>query len=234
MRNSKYVVALIKNRQMRISFIMRNLTNYLRTFKMELVATNGAVVPYSLGTFFGTFLLKLLHFPRKTFSAKVSPYHSNLTYMKSNLSALNFFLSQKLNANDEFRMVLAVRTDLGMQKGKVAVQCAHAAVAAYTNALRKDCRSLQYWLMSGKINSVHLSMPGPSTLVVGQAKIAVKISSEQELIELARKARASGIVVSIVRDAGRTQVESGTKTIVALGPAPKSALDSITGHLKLF
>lgn len=145
-----------------------------------------------------------------------------------------FTLLQKLNTNDEYRMVLAVRTDLGMQKGKVAVQCAHAAVVAYTNALRKDCRSLQYWLTSGNINLVHSSMRGPRTLVVGQAKIAVKISSEQELIDLAQKARAKGIVVSIVRDAGRTQVESGTKTIIALGPAPKSALDSITGHLKLF
>lgn len=54
---------------------MRNLTNYFRTLKMELMAANGAVAPYSLGTFFGTILLKLLDFPRKTYAAKVSGFY---------------------------------------------------------------------------------------------------------------------------------------------------------------
>jgi PTH2 family peptidyl-tRNA hydrolase len=35
-------------------------------------------------------------------------------------------------------------------------------------------------------------------------------------------------------DAGRTQIASGTRTVLALGPAPKDLIDSVAGHLKLF
>lgn len=38
----------------------------------------------------------------------------------------------------------------------------------------------------------------------------------------------------IVRDAGQTQVAPGSRTVIAIGPAPKSVLDKITGHLKLY
>merc|ERR1719516_228843 len=34
------------------------------------------------------------------------------------------------------KMVLVVRTDIGMGKGKAAAQCAHAAVKSYKKALR--------------------------------------------------------------------------------------------------
>lgn len=52
-------------------------------------------------------------------------------------------------------------------------------------------------------------------------------------MELISKAKALGIVYYLVRDAGRTQIAAGSKTVLALGPAPKEILDKITGHLKL-
>lgn len=39
-----------------------------------------------------------------------------------------------IGGDDECKMVLLVRTDLQMGKGKVAAQCSHAAVAAYQRA----------------------------------------------------------------------------------------------------
>lgn len=33
--------------------------------------------------------------------------------------------------------------------------------------------------------------------------------------------------------AGRTQVAPGSRTVLAIGPAPKSAIDKVTGHLRL-
>lgn len=36
-----------------------------------------------------------------------------------------------------------------------------------------------------------------------------------------------------VQDAGRTQIASGSATVLGIGPAPKSVVDSVTGHLKL-
>lgn len=51
--------------------------------------------------------------------------------------------------------------------------------------------------------------------------------------ELAEKASASGLPSYIVCDAGRTQIAAGSQTVLAVGPAPKSAVDAVTGHLKL-
>lgn len=45
---------------------------------------------------------------------------------------------------------MGVRHDLKMQKGKVAAQCGHAAVAAYAKALRYDEKILRKWLKTGR------------------------------------------------------------------------------------
>ena len=37
----------------------------------------------------------------------------------------------------------------------------------------------------------------------------------------------------VVADAGRTQIAAGSKTVLAIGPAPKSHIDAITGGLSL-
>lgn len=37
----------------------------------------------------------------------------------------------------------------------------------------------------------------------------------------------------VVADAGRTQIAAGSKTVIAIGPAPKSYIDNITGGLPL-
>lgn len=38
--------------------------------------------------------------------------------------------------SDNYKLVLVIRTDLKMGKGKIAAQCAHAAVAAYKTATK--------------------------------------------------------------------------------------------------
>ena len=61
----------------------------------------------------------------------------------------------------------------------------------------------------------------------------MKAQTEEELMALGRTAADHGILSYIVRDAGRTQIEAGSRTVLALGPGEKSAIDMITGHLKL-
>jgi PTH2 family peptidyl-tRNA hydrolase len=34
-------------------------------------------------------------------------------------------------------------------------------------------------------------------------------------------------------DAGKTQIEGGSITVIAIGPAPKKSIDEITGKLSL-
>ena len=43
----------------------------------------------------------------------------------------------------------------------------------------------------------------------------------------------AGLVTYIVEDAGRTQIAAGSKTVLAIGPAPVHAFEEITKHLKL-
>ncbi|CAE8606926.1 unnamed protein product, partial [Polarella glacialis] len=109
----------------------------------------------------------------------------------------------------EMKMVLLVRNDLGMQKGKIAAQCGHAVLGAYHAALRQRSPFLDTWEASGA------------------KKIALKVSSEEELCELGRRARKRDLVSYMVRDAGHTQVAPNTRTVCAIGPAPVEALDAL-------
>lgn len=50
---------------------------------------------------------------------------------------------------DNYKLVLVIRTDLKMGKGKVAAQCAHAAVTAYKSVM-KHPKILRAWEESGQ------------------------------------------------------------------------------------
>ena len=114
------------------------------------------------------------------------------------------------------KMVLVVRTDVGMGKGKVAAQVAHAAVMCYKAATREAPDLVARWE------------------ALGTTKVCVKVDSEAALLELAARAREAGVVAAVVRDAGRTQIAAGTRTVLGLGPAPLDTLAQLTGHLKLY
>ncbi|CAG9861037.1 unnamed protein product [Phyllotreta striolata] len=117
---------------------------------------------------------------------------------------------------NEYRLIMGIRNDLKMQKGKVAAQCGHAAVAAYAKAQKERPELLRKWLR------------------FGGTKIAVRLDSEDDLFAIDKKAKELKVLSSIIRDAGQTQVAPGTRTVIAIGPAPKKVLDQITGHLKLY
>lgn len=42
-----------------------------------------------------------------------------------------------------------------------------------------------------------------------------------------------GLVAEVISDGGRTQIPSGSHTVLGIGPAPKSVIDKVTGSLKL-
>jgi len=118
---------------------------------------------------------------------------------------------------DEVKMVIAVRTDIKMSKGKLAVQVAHAAVECVFLCMEDPkCKELLYlWRKQG------------------QKKIVVKVNSLDELLALKSQAEKANIITALIADAGLTELPPGTITALGLGPAPSSILDKITGHLKL-
>ncbi len=48
-----------------------------------------------------------------------------------------------------------------------------------------------------------------------------------------RKARKKGLCTYIVQDAGLTQIEAGSKTVLTIGPGRVEEVDEVTGGLKL-
>ena len=50
---------------------------------------------------------------------------------------------------------------------------------------------------------------------------------------LESKASSLGLPTHVVRDAGRTEIEPGSVTVLAVGPAPAQAIDVVTGGLRL-
>ena len=68
---------------------------------------------------------------------------------------------------------------------------------------------------------------------LGQAKVALKIDSEDDMLMLQAQAISLGLCAQVIHDAGRTQIASGSATVLGIGPAPNSKINEVTGHLKL-
>jgi len=116
----------------------------------------------------------------------------------------------------KYKQVIALRTDLGMSKGKIAAQAGHAAVSAAEEARKKWPEWWKDWLKEG------------------QCKIAVRVNSEEELLELERKAKRLRLPSALITDRGLTELPPGTKTCLGIGPAPADQVDRVTGNLSLF
>ncbi|PWN29481.1 peptidyl-tRNA hydrolase II [Jaminaea rosea] len=116
---------------------------------------------------------------------------------------------------EECKLVLLVRQDLKMDKGKIAAQCSHATLACYKSMLKSNPKLLKHWE------------------TIGQAKVALKCPSEEEMNRLEAQARSLGLCAKSIRDAGRTQVAAGSKTVLGIGPGPVKIVNEVTGHLKL-
>lgn len=113
------------------------------------------------------------------------------------------------------KMVLVVRKDLPMTRGKIAAQCAHAALACYEAAQLKTPKNLNVWKSQG------------------QAKIALQCDELDELRRLKVRAARLGLIAEEIVDAGRTQIEPGSTTVLGIGPGPVGLVNEVTGKLKL-
>ena len=118
--------------------------------------------------------------------------------------------------DSEYKVVILVRNDLKLSKGKAAAQACHAALSCALAAQKKHASEFSSWNSAGQKISV------------------LKVDGERDLFEFKAIAERQGITCSIVCDAGRTEVEPGTYTCLGIGPEKQSVLDKITGDLKMF
>ncbi len=112
-------------------------------------------------------------------------------------------------------MLFIVNGSLSMSSGKMAAQVAHCAVDLFQQILDRRMMALNFWRISG------------------QRKIVVRGDSAEELLDIEQRVSVNrSVVTSIIRDAGRTEISSGSITCLGLF-GTDNQLDPITGHLKL-
>jgi len=112
----------------------------------------------------------------------------------------------------EYKQCILVRDDLKLPKGKMAVQVAHASLAAYEWA---KPAVQEAWKREG------------------MKKIVLKVDKLEDLFKYKEEARRMDIPTALIQDAGLTTVPPGTITSLGMGPADAMVLDKIVGHLKL-
>jgi peptidyl-tRNA hydrolase, PTH2 family len=118
-------------------------------------------------------------------------------------------------AENEIVQYYVVNKDLNMSSGKIGAQTAHAATISTIDLLSDSS-----------------AFPGCREYFIqwfqkGMTKIVLR-GRQKDLEKLADQGYYS------IRDSGRTEIESGSLTVVALPPMPKAEAKEKVGHLSLF
>ncbi|MHB1811414.1 MAG: peptidyl-tRNA hydrolase Pth2 [Thermoplasmataceae archaeon] len=116
---------------------------------------------------------------------------------------------------ESVKMVIAIRKDLDMGKGKIAAQAAHAAVSCALKSEKDDKKIFREWISQG------------------QKKIVIRLESLEAVMRLKTILDQVGITSCLITDAGFTQIMPGTVTCLGIGPVEESKIDPITGMFPL-
>uniref|UniRef100_A0A6M2ENV1 peptidyl-tRNA hydrolase n=1 Tax=Populus davidiana TaxID=266767 RepID=A0A6M2ENV1_9ROSI len=176
-----------------------------------LVGAGCLALGYCIGTRCPSFIFLRLT-PKVLKDTKTNPnsHHGN----KKIKSKEPFEIDKLADILDDFKMVLVVRNDLKMGKGKIAAQCSHATLGLYKKLLNRAPKALNRWE------------------ICAQPKVVVKIESEEDMLVLQERAKSLKLPTHITIDAGRTQIAPNSRTVMAiLGPV--EVVDDVTGGLKL-
>ncbi|ABO35303.1 peptidyl-tRNA hydrolase Pth2 [Methanococcus maripaludis] len=114
-----------------------------------------------------------------------------------------------------YEQAIVIRNDLKMGKGKMAAQACHASIQAFLHAQKISSSAVSGWMNEG------------------QKKVVLKVNSEKELLEIFKNVNIEGLPCSLIRDAGRTQIEPGSLTAVGIGPEKEEKISKVTKDLKL-
>jgi peptidyl-tRNA hydrolase, PTH2 family len=122
------------------------------------------------------------------------------------------------------KQVIVMRKDLGMRKGKMIAQGAHASLKVLLDRSALTDGSLAL-----------LTTPAMDAWIRGRfTKVCVSVDSEAALDEVVQRAEQAGLPCALIVDAGHTEFHGvPTKTCCAVGPAWSDEVDAVTGELPL-
>ena len=128
----------------------------------------------------------------------------------------------------EVKQVIVMRKDLGMRKGKMVAQGAHASLGALLNGYAKGKKTVEYMMFIPKNDPAQKWLEGPFV------KICVGVDDEETLKFIYEQARRMKLPCALITDAGRTEFHGNpTVTCCGIGPWWADEIDKITGDLKL-
>ena len=121
-------------------------------------------------------------------------------------------------SDEEPKVVLIIRRDLKLRRGKEIAQGCHTSVllAAYYEKYINNCATYFKWR-----NGIHKT-------------IVLQAEGLPDLVQIAAKAAKLGVCSNYVTDIGLTELETATITALFLGPDYNEKLDQITSNLKLY
>lgn len=121
----------------------------------------------------------------------------------------------RTSVDEELKLVIVMRSDLKMSKGKTAAQASHAAVNCAFASKKNDSKNFDKWYAEG------------------QKKVVLKVDSLEKLFEIKAMADTQNLINSVITDQGRTEIPAGSVTCIGIGPAPNSVIDRVTGELSM-
>ena len=125
------------------------------------------------------------------------------------------------------KQVIVVRKDLNMRKGKLAAQVAHASMKVFFD--------MGEFTHPDVFEIANLTKPMIKWMDYGPfTKIVVGVNSEEELLEIKKKAKEANIPNALIKDNGLTEFHGiPTNTCIAIGPDEEEKINAITGELEL-
>lgn len=141
---------------------------------------------------------------------------NSIEYSKNESEEQKTFDPGSSDAEGDYKMVLIVRNDVDLGKGKIAAQCSHATLACFQKACEKIPVIVDEWFLGG------------------QAKVICKCETDEDMELLRRKAKYQGLTTCLIRDAGRMKLGLSSKTVLGIGPAPSKLVNDIIRNLALY
>jgi PTH2 family peptidyl-tRNA hydrolase len=113
------------------------------------------------------------------------------------------------------KQYIVARKDLKLSHGKLAAQASHASVNAFRNVQKHGDKE---WIRDWDKD--------------GHTKVVLKVSDAVALHDLIEQLPSN--FVSVIVDAGRTEIEAGTMTCIGIGPIPADQVEHALSDLKLY
>ncbi len=127
----------------------------------------------------------------------------------------------------EVKQYIIIRTDLGMSIGKTAAQASHASMKVFFDKM-ETC------VYDDKVKSFSfLASEEESKWIEGRfTKIVKKVKNESQLLKVYQQALDAGLNVSLIKDAGLTELVGENYTAVAIGPNYVNKCEEIVKKLQ--